>query len=1394
MAQQGAAGWQMGQVGSDLTGGNSKSHEGDNVGHVDHSTGSYLDGSGNHQYQNLGFAVGTGAYSQPTNPQFTGRTSYSNAAFVAEGASDYGHDDASMGSASYNFQYHPQDHAGHYPEFLQSQPHFGSNSFQQGPWVGQQSSSNPYAQGQHLYSNNEPLLGMPTGPSASAYQVDQVSPFQTHTYGTTYQPSQTTNVRHGQIQLPAGLVPANAAELPATSASHLVPMPSQGQAQGLTNVPTASATRPSIPLTVARTPITDLSLAGSIPNVPEANTFQGNEQATTSVTGTHGREWKSVPGCPYLLLGAAPVRRQVVTNATGIKPHVAGDNRNGTPLLPLIPNPLPCEVLREKVRPLVEELKRVSESMAMTKKQLKGASVGSAEHKKYADELKKLGERKSTLESEKKQSTIKAVAVKAERYRATGKVEAPVYDTESVTESSEEEDPQELLVLQIMAMETRPTDPTKGVQYDVVKIIRQEPSAEQSGTSQSEKEDPWSKVIGQRVANFGKYVVDLCAEAKALKEQKSNSPKSEWPRIQTSLDEKHDVIRIALETALEFGDEETLRNMGQHMKLMGGLTATLFREFQSKVFNTSVQRAVLRFISEATLMDLDTFNRVKLSGTLEKYGDNLDDEGKQLVEQISKNAEERSAKNAAQKPTTQSQPKGKQLENANIGQCMPTQKASANTATKGSTLKPKAAQSGGAAMPETGRKETKNYSGLVSARKLTNSTAKLGAGPPAKRPRDGDAEPRVVKKAAVEGNVTGTGRASQASVPTSATQQSSASNNGTRPRTSGSMVLSKSRMASKPVAKAQEAQSTVSSTIGGLLAEIAKPIEKIKLQEEPAKAPETPEEKARRLRKESRRGRTVTWKPDDELVQVRLFEHDSNEDEGRALSMIKDVRDNRLEGQMLKQMQRSMQGDDDEDDGNPTDIDIRPWVAPSLIDFSVLEQSQREKNYVTRGGFRPIESEQKKVMDAYENRELMAIYTTLSEIPLTPRSPSRMVSEPFVEPKHVFLPANHPKSHEIQLRWAECRQFGPAAATLYATRRLDSLASQAAGSTANFGAGFNVAPSKPTSAPPMTQKERDASVLALLQSDRAKNYVDPDPYDPANPRIVQPPETNDEKVLKAFSIIQSAVDQCKNASASSAALPSGLLPNLTHGQEGYSGYGFSTNTGSTGEGGYPRMAAESTQSQHVAPQTNPFATYQPQAQTQQQSQNYPQATPQVSDQYAAILRQVHALQNPQAAQSTMVPQPAPQANNGLANLLATLSGSAQPVQAAPQDPNLTAWQNWAQSQAQSYGAQPFTAQSFATQPQGQLQGQNHPLYSQQYEGASREEASYGSQKQDYQSQGQYHRDNGERGNRKDFHRGNKEHKGINRALIGTKPCSFWAKGLCAKGDNCTFRHDPNDLK
>ncbi|KAI1112153.1 hypothetical protein F5Y14DRAFT_279165 [Nemania sp. NC0429] len=1410
MAQQRAAGWTINPAGSGIGGVNTSGNPTGFVGHVDHTTGSYLDGPATQEssYEHVGYTPGANVYGQQNHTSYTPQQQYSNMGFGVEGQPTFPHDIRSLGppqvvgqppnndypqsnapysnSQNLNFrQFHPQEVVGNYPEFAQQQQHVGLNDFPRNSWSEpqvQHGSSNLYAQGQQLYGNNPSILRMATASPAqsstpkseqsqSSYQ-DPASSYQPQPYNGAYQTPQSNEIRHNyptHAPLSATLVsgknnvnPTSSPASSAAAASHPMAWPSQGQAQRLSGVSIAPGSSHNTPPSVPRPPTTDQPKVGPKLSAPTNTATSTDVAIVVPRAGTPGQGWQSIRGCPNFFVGVAPVRRQIVTNTPGVKPHVAGDNRNGTRLLPLLQGPLPCEMLREKVRPIVKELKEISETIERTHNQLKAAAVGSDEHKAHANDLKKLETRKLGLESEKKKITGKAEVLKVGKNRSTGRSEAAEYDSESLTESSEEEDPQELIVQQIMALETRPTDPGMAAQYDVVRIIRREIDADRSVAPQGENEDQWSKVIGRRVADFGKYVVDLCAEARALREKKSNAPKSQLSQLQAAIERTYELVRISLETALEFGDEETLRNMGQHMKLMSGLTVALSRQYTSKTYNTGLSRTILRFISAATLMDLDVFNKVKLSTVLDKHRDNLDDEGKQLVAQISKNAEERTARNVAEKPTGTSQSKQKPLDNTKENHALPSQKMTASTVKSTNTAsKLQASQSATAGVLDTARKETKNYSGLVSARKSTNQVDKPAIRAlPAKRGRDDEVDFRATKKIAVESNVggAGIGKLVPASVSNTITPPNSTSNNGqVRPRPSGSTVLNKSRAAPKPAAKKPESQSSMSSTISGLLAEIAKPAEKPKPQERVVKAPETPEERSRRLRKESRRGRTVTWKSDDELVQVRFFEHDSTEDEGRASNMIRDARDNRLEGQMLKQMQRSMQeGDDEDEDGNPTEEEIRSWVVPQSFDYSVLDISRRDTNYVTRGGTREIMSEQKKVMHEYENRELMTIYTTLSEIPDTPRSPPRSAPEPPSQPTQVVLPADNPKSQEVHRRWSETIQFGIDVASQSAVRRQGIFPNHGTNSTSAYypSTGPTMAPSQSASeASMMTQEERDARVLSLLQSDRAKHYVDPTPFDPTNPKIVQPPATRDERVQMAFSIIQSVVDQYNDPSIQFTTSSRGLQSSLTQFNGNYAGYN------------HQQVAkAKSEEEPH-----------------QQQLQGYPRAAPQVPDQYAAILQQVQALQNPQASQNTTISQHTPaQPDNGVANLLATLSHSTQPAQAATQDANYAAWQAWAQSQAQSY----------ALQSQVQSQSQNYPSYSQQYDSAPRDEATYGSHNQDYQNQ----REGGERGNRKEFLRGSKDHKGINRALIGTKPCTFWAKGQCAKGDNCTFRHDPNDLK
>lgn len=98
---------------------------------------------------------------------------------------------------------------------------------------------------------------------------------------------------------------------------------------------------------------------------------------------------------------------------------------------------------------------------------------------------------------------------------------------------------------------------------------------------------------------------------------------------------------------------------------------------------------------------------------------------------------------------------------------------------------------------------------------------------------------------------------------------------------------------------------------------------------EETRPPETTEERRKRLRKEQRRKMRVSFKSDDELVEVRVFEHDPEEELGHDDSMMRDVGDNRSEGQMLKMHKDRDLMDEEEEDYEPTEDLPAVWHEPS---------------------------------------------------------------------------------------------------------------------------------------------------------------------------------------------------------------------------------------------------------------------------------------------------------------------------------------------------------------------------------------------------------------------------------------------------------------------------------
>jgi hypothetical protein len=186
------------------------------------------------------------------------------------------------------------------------------------------------------------------------------------------------------------------------------------------------------------------------------------------------------------------------------------------------------------------------------------------------------------------------------------------------------------------------------------------------------------------------------------------------------------------------------------------------------------------------------------------------------------------------------------------------------------------------------------------------------------------------------------------------------------------------------------------------LANLNEPKQAKKPEKVDNRPPETEEERKKRLRRESRRHIRVSFKPDDSLTETRYFTHDPDEEISSGDVAMRDVGDLRSEGQALKRHMTL----DDEDGGEGEEM--FDWYTPSEIDFDVIPEQERVKNYVKRGG--PVEpsSEHKKAEEGRQATTLMVFYTSLADIPPSPREPSgddfepADMETPFGEPGQEF--------------------------------------------------------------------------------------------------------------------------------------------------------------------------------------------------------------------------------------------------------------------------------------------------------------------------------------------------------------------------------------------------------
>lgn len=531
------------------------------------------------------------------------------------------------------------------------------------------------------------------------------------------------------------------------------------------------------------------------------------------------------------------------------------------------------------------------------------------------------------------------------------------------------------------------------------------------------------------------------------------------------------------------------------------------------------------------------------------------------------------------------------------------------------------------------------------------------------------------------------------------------------------------------------------SSFAALMSEIEKP----KAVKRPAPSPEkteapideTDEERKRRLRKEKRRrlGLRVSFKSEPELTAVRIFHKEEAEDEERDNHMIRDANDDKAEGRLLKASRSSQ-------------IDINhEWEEPVLVDFSTIPEEQREKTYATRGGNIKVETDQQKVLAEKEMTEVMVVYTDSADIPPSASSP-RPETEMDFEPSGVVAPGDP----NLAARAALFMTCGPHGSLDLLLKRQKAATTSAAAMLVNK---VQAAAPYQSFDDPQARQAKGEQVLKALNSAAARNYVDPEPPHPQLGKIRR--DYADPAIQAASKYLESIVGQLASLPAPPQEPPK-WQQDPARREEWIKGFNND------------KRAEEAARQ---AAQQSAMLSYNPPAQAAQ-------------DPYAQYYAQLQAAQSGNQQQQPQDP---------LAATLAALQSTGQPAQAAQPDPLqalMAAFGNQQQAPAvdpnqalqlamwaaATGGQQPPSAAQFLNPTQtayGQDNNNNN--------NNNRDDASGEHRNRD--------RDRGGRRGGKDGagRSGDDEHlRGINRSLIGTKPCTFWARGNCNRGDKCTFRH------
>ncbi|KAL9035645.1 MAG: hypothetical protein Q9180_004752, partial [Flavoplaca navasiana] len=497
-------------------------------------------------------------------------------------------------------------------------------------------------------------------------------------------------------------------------------------------------------------------------------------------------------------------------------------------------------------------------------------------------------------------------------------------DSDYETGSEQEAEPEEPSPLPPI----RPIDPMKGIEYDVVKAV-------------------WAK---RRVILSGAVIRTALSEFWNAIKSLRDKWKGEVTILQQANEKKEKAKMIEYDQRLErtqlfllcFTASSSIVPRKPTMPVP--LLLASWRQVLQIFLNINAYR--MQLMSHCVTIDQAMLERTKMDKVLPKIVKRGNDQGKTFAQAVLDNAAAVSRQKSLDSKTS------KPVDNKLSGGKSPDNK------------KPSSGETVGSQAPKN---TTASSNGVLTGTKGGNLTAKKQSGTDAKASSKGPVPATTVPK--VKTNVV---------APKATSFFSSLNSASKKPGTSNAAL------------KAAKLKDTKDGSITGSAAAGPKPFsfadtlknlnktkESAPAKSEEDRAPETPEERRKRLRKEDRRKLRVSFKPDDSLVQIRIFEHHPDEEIGHDDSMVRDANDIKGEGQMLK-MHRERDVLDEDEDGGEMAVPVpaaeellRTWTMPRLVDFGDVPLVEQERNFSARGGKISAESEDKALQQERESKTLM---------------------------------------------------------------------------------------------------------------------------------------------------------------------------------------------------------------------------------------------------------------------------------------------------------------------------------------------------------------------------------------------------------------------------------------